>query len=280
MFRTAAGVAKVEGVVDLAPIQRQGPAGPQIHVGRIARIVELDPAPTARTARVSAAANAAQHALERIAADQERRCRPIHLVADVFEAIVRLIGHFAGRVGDECLGDQGRVGSDVLLACDRPAARRLRIGHPGIELEERVQVMPPAAVENLDGRVSRIAPTPITPWVARRLPKRGQHRVFAAAQRPAVDVDQLQRRNSAGFAWIGVMVIGVAAEVVDRDRALVVRLAVLGDRLDNRRQGRAVGRPIVDHLHAVQRLSRGGNCEHCDKKYTEEPHNTTLLCQG
>jgi hypothetical protein len=117
------------------------------------------------------------------------------------------IEHDGGVVGDLLLrGDVGLVLGPV------PA------------LEEGVEVVPTAAVPDLDGGVA--GPAHVATLPAGRLVERLEDGVLAAAERPAVDVDDLERADRLRLLLRGVGVVEDRAVqvLVDRDRLLVVRL--------------------------------------------------------
>jgi len=240
--------AEVPAVVHPVPRERERVANAEVHRRRVLGIVEADGAPAARAARVAAAADPAEHAGKGVAADHEGGGRPVDLVADVVEAVVGVIADLPLLVHDEAVGDERRGGLDVLLRRDGAAAGEVGRGRPGVELQEGVEIVPSAAVGDLGGGVPRAAPAAVAPLVARLLPQRGFHRVESAAEPPAVDVDELECRHAARLGGVGVVVARVAAEMVDRDGALVVGLAVAGHRLHDRLERRAVRRAVVDDL--------------------------------
>src|SRR5581483_4720592 len=75
---------------------------------------------------------------------------------------------------------------------------------PEIRAQEHIVVMPFAVVLRLDRGVSGIAPTAIAHRPSRSFEQRLHHRMLAAAQPPAVNIDHLQRpdRLRSLLVWI------------------------------------------------------------------------------
>lgn len=270
--RAALHPAKIKRVGELVPIEGERVARVEIHGGGILRLIELDPGPAARAAGNAAARDAGEHARERIAAEHEGRGRPVRLVADHLEAVVFMISHRARGVRHESIRDERRVGLDIVLPRDGAPARRGRIGHPCVEAQERIEIMPAPAVETLDRRVAWIAPPAVAPLEARFFKQRRQHRMLPAAEAPAIDIEHFQRADFARLVRIRVVIVEVIARVVDGDGALVVGLAIARDRRDERLQRRAIRRAIAGDLDVLQRSSaRAGKCEgaRCEHEYRE-----------
>ena len=70
-------------------------------------------------------------------------------------------------------------------------------------------------------------------------------------QTPAITIDFLEDRNTAGFARIGTVIMSQPHEVIDCDRLLIIRLATPRHRLNDRLQRCAVGGFIRQHLDAT-----------------------------
>lgn len=234
--RPSVSPAEVESVVDSAPVQRERVAGREIHGCRIGLVVEPNARPAARTACVTTAGDAAEDARGSIPADKHCGRGPVDRLAHVVEPVTGLVIDLPHGIEDDSVGDEARRGLDVFLTGNRTSPGRLRVGLPRIKLQERVEIVPAAAVENLDRRVPGRAPSAISPFVSRRFPQGGHHRMLPAAERPAVYVDEFQRRNAARLVWVSVVIVDVAAEVVQRDDLLVVGPAAAGHRVDDRLQ--------------------------------------------
>src|ERR1019366_9297319 len=88
------------------------------------------------------------HVGEGIAADQVSRGTPVNLRATQGEWIVLSIDALAALVQAEgTLNQRLRTFVQIIFPRDSPAT--LAIGHPGVEFEEDIQVMPPAIVLGL-----------------------------------------------------------------------------------------------------------------------------------
>ncbi len=271
VFEAGAGVAgggffvgPVPGAFDGVPGVGEGLSGREIEGGGVVAGGVVDAGPAGAGAGDVVGFKAGDGAFDGVAAGEEGGGAPVGVFAVHDELVVLGVDAAAGFVEDEGVFDEGvGVFGEVVFGGDGPAA--LAVGHPGVKLEEGVEVMPAAVVFGFDGGVA--VPAHVAVFQAGFDPEGGFDGVQAAAKAPAVAVDHLEGGDAAWLGGVGAVVFGEQAEVVDGDRLLVVSFAVAGDGFDDGFEGGAVGGAVGLDFDALDGV---GAAEGGDEKEEEE----------